>query len=191
MELQAQDYLFSFKQMMAPEDCAQVIKMFEASSRVKVGKVLHSDDGHAVNDDKISHDLEILPEGDSAASYALVHQAVDQALQMLIPNLPSLQVYPLQGTGYKIQKYPKGEGRFKWHFDALGPKTQNRLLALILYLNTVEQGGETEFYYQGRKVRPQVGDGIMFPTAWTHMHCGHVPVSTDKYIVSSFFYFAM
>ncbi len=191
MELEAQDSLFTFKQLMAPEDCAQVVEMFESSSQVKEGRVFHSDDGHGVNDDKVSHDLEVLPEGDSLECYGLVHSAVDNALQMLIPNLPSLQVYPLQGTGYKIQKYPKGKGHFRWHFDALGPKTQNRLLAMILYLNTVEEGGETEFYYQSRKIQPQAGDCIMFPTAWTHMHCGHVPVSTDKYIISSFFYFAM
>ncbi|MEM7281624.1 MAG: 2OG-Fe(II) oxygenase [Pseudomonadota bacterium] len=165
--------------------------MFEASDAVSVGRVIHSDVGHAVNQDKISHDLEIVPGGDSGGCYDFVHNAVAGALQLLIPKLPSLQVYPLQGSGYKIQKYPKGEGKFNWHFDALGPETQKRLLALILYLDDVEQGGETEFFYQGLKVQPKAGNAIMFPTAWTHMHCGHVPVSSDKYIVSSFFYFVI
>lgn len=165
--------------------------MFENSPDVKTGRVLHADHGHGENQDKVSFDLEVLPEGEMASAYEYIHNAVCEALQVLIPKLPSLQVYPLQGSGYKIQKYPKGEGRFDWHFDALGPKTQHRLLALILYLNDVTTGGETAFYYQEQKVTPKAGYGVFFPTAWTHMHCGCVPESDDKYIVSSFFHYVM
>ena len=189
--LGSRDHVSHFDDMLDARQCQQIISMFEASERVKPGQVFHSDKGHEKNQDKISFDLEILPDGDSADSYQLVHNAVCGALELLVPKLPSLQVYPLQGTGYKIQKYPRNKGRFDWHFDALGPKTQNRLLALILYLNDVSVGGETAFYYQENKVIPKAGYGIFFPTSWTHMHSGVVPESGDKYIVSSFFYYSM
>lgn len=74
-----------------------------------------------------------------------------------------------------------------WHVDALGPLTQARLLALILYLNDVEEGGETAFHYQGQEFRPRAGSAILFPTAWTHMHCGRVPRSGNKYVITTFF----
>jgi hypothetical protein len=39
------------------------------------------------------------------------------------------------------------------------------------------------------KVKPVAGDAVFFPTFWTHMHCGEIPRSEDKYIVSSFLRF--
>jgi hypothetical protein len=32
---------------------------------------------------------------------------------------------------------------------------------------------------------------VIFPTFWTHAHCGQIPRSEDKYIVSSFVSFAI
>ncbi len=50
-------------------------------------------------------------------------------------------------------------------------------------------GGETAFYHQAREIRPRAGHAILFPTAWTHMHCGRVPETVNKYVVTSFFEF--
>jgi hypothetical protein len=35
------------------------------------------------------------------------------------------------------------------------------------------------------------GDAAFFPTFWTHMHCGEIPKSEDKYVVSSFVTFTI
>jgi len=32
---------------------------------------------------------------------------------------------------------------------------------------------------------------LFFPTFWTHLHCGEVPKSGDKYVISSFVRFAI
>ena len=52
------------------------------------------------------------------------------------------------------------------------------------YLNDVEEGGETEFWYQKVKIKPKKGTVVMFPTSFTHKHKGHIPISNDKYIVN-------
>jgi hypothetical protein len=106
-------------------------------------------------------------------------------------QFPSLQVFPLWWTGYKIQHYKKNEGHFKWHFDALGPGAWDRQLAMIIYLNSVEDGGETCFHRQNLRVKPVAGNALFFPTFWTHMHCGEIPRSEDKYVISSFVSFAI
>jgi 2-oxoglutarate-Fe(II)-dependent oxygenase superfamily protein len=62
---------------------------------------------------------------------------------------------------------------------------------MILYLNSVEDGGETCFHRQNLKVKPVAGDALFFPTFWTHMHCGEIPKSEDKYIISSFVNFVI
>lgn len=189
--LGTQDFITHVEELLDPDLCAEIIAEFSRSPDVAAGKVLNADTGHSQNTDKISFDLQILPEANWADIYARVHAALSAVLQEYVPALPSLQVYPLEGTGYKIQLYPKGQGQFAWHFDALGPVSQRRLVAVIIYLNDVERGGETAFHYQNIKVKPKTGYGVLFPTAWTHLHCGLLPESDDKYIISTFLQYKM
>ena len=58
----------------------------------------------------------------------------------------------------------------------------SRVLVCMFYLNDVKEGGETEFYFQKLKVKPTKGSLVIFPTYFTHLHKGHIPISNDKYI---------
>ena len=51
-----------------------------------------------------------------------------------------------------------------------------------LYLNDIEEGGETEFLDQNRRIKAQKGTMVIFPAAWTHVHRGNPPLNKDKYI---------
>ena len=62
---------------------------------------------------------------------------------------------------------------------------------MIVYLNSISEGGETSFHRQKIKINPVAGDAVFFPTFWTHLHCGEVPKSDDKYVISSFIRFAI
>ena len=66
--------------------------------------------------------------------------------------------------------------------------TYNRLLAFILYLNDVEEGGETEFMTLNRLVKPETGKVLCFPCNFMFPHKGNIPLSNDKYIVTAFVY---
>ena len=55
----------------------------------------------------------------------------------------------------------------------------------MLYLNSVTEGGETEFLYQKRRIKPQQGRLVIFPAGFTHTHRGNPPLSGDKYILTS------
>jgi hypothetical protein len=56
-------------------------------------------------------------------------------------------------------------------------------------LNDVEEGGETEFYYQDKKIKPKAGRMVIAPSGFTHTHRGNVPTSNDKYILTSWVLF--
>ena len=45
---------------------------------------------------------------------------------------------------YSVRVYPQNEGRFGIHFDQYAGGCVTRLFAVIMYLNTVDEGGETE-----------------------------------------------
>ena len=55
----------------------------------------------------------------------------------------------------------------------------------MYYLNDVEEGGGTSFYYQNKTVTPKRGTLVIAPASFTHTHRGEVPVSNDKYILTS------
>ena len=116
-----------------------------------------------------------------------MHPRIQACIRHYLSRSPILQSFDLQVTGYKIQMYPRGQGFFRWHADSTGRGVQSRQVAMILYLNDVAQGGETEFFHQGLKVAPRAGQQLLlFPAGWNYMHCGQVPVSHDKYIVQTF-----
>lgn len=92
----------------------------------------------------------------------------------------------LEDTGYQMQKYEKGVGHYITHCDSTPADGTNRALGCVIYLNTVEDGGQTHFEAQDLYVTPEAGKILLFPAYWTHPHEAMIPVSDDKYIISTF-----
>jgi hypothetical protein len=85
---------------------------------------------------------------------------------------------------FKIQKTEIGQGYHVWHYESSSRNTCHRLLTWSLYLNDVEEGGETEFLYQSMRVKAKQGTLVIWPAAFTHTHRGNPPLSNAKYIVT-------
>ena len=87
----------------------------------------------------------------------------------------------------KIQKYSSEEYYGAWHAEAEGVKgNEKRILVFTTYLNTINKGGETEFFYQKQKIKPIEGKTIIFPAYWTHTHRGNITNET-KYIITGWY----
>ena len=190
--VRAAECIFYAKELISKDLCRALIENYERDPRKHPGNAVSGRSEYkSVDDVKVSTDLEFGCEGVWTAVHTELHSAVSGVVSRLAAQFPSLQVFPLRCTDYKIQHYRRNEGHFKWHFDALGPGAWDRQLAMVIYLNSVADGGETCFHRQNLKVAPVAGDALFFPTFWTHMHCGEIPKSEDKYIISSFVCFAI
>jgi len=93
-----------------------------------------------------------------------------------------------------IQKYLQNSGGYHhWHSEIYPQNATcdslHRVLLFQFYLNDVTDGGETEFYYQQRKVEAKRGRLIIAPAGFTHSHKGHVSRSGDKYVSTSWILF--
>lgn len=88
---------------------------------------------------------------------------------------------------FLIQKYKKGVGKYEYHNDFQLRDTDYRILTFLWYLNNITEGGETEFFGD-IKITPEDGKLIIFPANWTFPHCGKMPLSSDKYIVTGWVY---
>ena len=119
-----------------------------------------------------------------------VQTAVTSALSLYLEEYPYLRTAPNpRHTGWRLQRYMKGKGYYRVHCDGdiwTKGQSQTRILGFVLYLNTVDIGGETIFPDNEVRVRAHAGDIAMFPSNWTHPHVGAVPISDDKWIISTF-----
>jgi len=100
----------------------------------------------------------------------LLEEHVRQAFTLLQP--PKLKRYSCPDQGYHA-----------WHQDyGLLPIQARRVLVAMVYLNDVSEGGETCFFHQNLRIKPEKGKMVIFPPYFTHMHKGMAPKSNDKYI---------
>jgi hypothetical protein len=87
-----------------------------------------------------------------------------------------------------IQKYDKNKGKYIYHNDSRidYKNKKTRMFTFIWYLNDVYEGGETEFI--NFKIIPERGKLVIFPASFVFPHCGNMPVSDDKYILTGWVY---
>jgi hypothetical protein len=97
----------------------------------------------------------------------------------ILDNTDRHQIYET-----KIQKTLVGGGFHDWHYESSGKPENNRLLNVQLYLNTVNEGGETEFLYLQRREKAVQGKLLIYPSSITHTHRGNTPLSNEKYILN-------
>lgn len=91
---------------------------------------------------------------------------------------------------YKIQKTLPGGGYHIWHCESGERLFSSRIAAYILYMNDVEEGGETEFLYLSKRVAPKKGTLIIFPSGFPWTHRGNPPLSGEKYIMTGWIEFS-
>ncbi|MEL0207665.1 MAG: 2OG-Fe(II) oxygenase [Gammaproteobacteria bacterium] len=92
----------------------------------------------------------------------------------------------LHYTSFRVQRTLPGEGYHVWHTEHTALDDQiARLLVFSVYLNNVEEGGETEFLHQKQRVQPKTGRIVIWPAGFPYLHRGNPPLSGEKYILTS------
>ena len=88
-----------------------------------------------------------------------------------------------------IQRYDPGEGFTAWHTERTGVimPMATRHLVFMTYLNTVVDGGETEFFHQQLKIKPQQGLTLIWPADWTWTHRGLPSPTETKWVITGWF----
>ena len=119
--------------------------------------------------------------------YDAIHRCVDDYVSEfgIFENVNPIQL----SHSIKIQHTRPSEGYHVWHCEHASRDTGQRALLAMVYLNNVDQGGETEFLYQSRRIEARTGRVMFCPAGYTHTHRGNPPLSGDKYAITTWLEF--
>ena len=139
--------------------------------------------GNVVQDKQLSLDP-FWPEMAAHINQSLL----DLTLKDYLDKFPCLRYNTEWTSGITLlQKTSPMEGYHTWHCEDSAWKNNSRAIAWMIYLNTVEEGGETEFLYQQKKFKPTRNTALLWPGSWTHQHRGNPPLSGNKYILTGWY----
>ena len=119
-----------------------------------------------------------------------IHRAIQPYLQTYLSEFAGGSELPVVGYNVKMQKTEPGGGYHVWHCEQSGRSDGvARALVWTLYMNDIEEGGETEFLNQMERVPPEAGKLVIFPAAWPWQHRGNPPLKGTKYICTGWWFF--
>ena len=88
-------------------------------------------------------------------------------------------------SSYTMMKYVPGSVGYTWHndfmYDDFSPNGGVRTVTWLFYINDDYEGGETEFHW-GRKIKPEQGKLVLFPSTWCMIHRGNPVITGTKYL---------
>jgi hypothetical protein len=166
--------------------CKKLIDIFEKNKKLtEPGKTIKGNEKVIEREIKASTDLCITPSPIYEFYLVELQKCLNEYIKQYsyVNSLPSFRIV----EDFNIQRYKKNEGFFKYHFERGGVSTMKRILVFMTYLNTVKDGGETEFLYQKTKVKAEEGLTLIWPSDWTHTHRGITSKSENKYIVTGWY----
>jgi len=118
----------------------------------------------------------------------LFYAGLDRCIQDYIQKYSALKIgQEIKIYANKIQETEVGGGFHAWHAESSRADNDHRVLVCMVYLNDVQNGGETEFLYQHTRYKPSTGTALIWPAGFTHTHRGNPPLSNTKYIMTSWY----
>lgn len=117
-----------------------------------------------------------------------INMYLNDALKEYSSYFEMLSDMLLRSTRQKLQKTKPSGGYHIWHHEQSTLNFAERVLTWTIYLNDVEEGGETEFLYQSKRIKAKKGKILIFPATFTHTHRGNPPLSGDKYILTGWWH---
>lgn len=204
------NYIYTNKNSLSPEICKLIINNFE-NEKYKYEGITSGGLNKEVKD---TTDFNIPQNNDNDFKYKdwpkiykLLEKELSRNLKIYVSKLDnyinenhqlenSNKLYKcfntsfLTNNGFMIQKYKKNNGRYIYHddFQVNWEQKKFRVITFLWYLNSVEDGGETEFWCN-YDIKPEAGKLLLFPSSWAFPHRGKIPISSEKYIITGWMYY--
>lgn len=165
--------------VLSDEECDELIRLAKAKDSMQRSKI---GTAREVNELRTSSSM-FLEESENDI-VARVEKRVSAIMNIPIEH----------GEGIQILKYTPGQ-EYKAHYDFFSSTskaaTNNRISTLVMYLNDVEEGGETFFPKLNFSVSPQKGTAVYFEYFYTDqnvneltLHGGAPVIAGEKWVAT-------
>ena len=197
-DITIKDFVLEYKNFMSKEWCEEIIKFFNYTKECGLTYTRKNSNGEDIKNDYVNDTACHIPIDNDYG--VLMHSKLSQEfinkfykdVLSIYSKKYSIILNPNTKFGIlslKIQRTLPSEGYHAWHYEDGLPSVKHRIATFVLYLNNVEEGGETEFLYYPKRVKPEQGKLIFWPAGYTHTHRGNQPLSGEKYILTSWLEF--
>ena len=184
------DFIGVYDGYITPDECNKVIKLYEEQDRFNKTLNRLGSEGAPI---LLKQDQQYFASGGNIEIWWEELKAMlfnfDIAWKHYQKNVGADMAYDIKEffyTSLKIQKTLPTEGYHVWHLEhQRGFQNEPRAFVFSIYLNDVEEGGETEFLHFSKRVKPKTGRIVIWPAAFPYVHRGNSPLSGEKYILTS------
>jgi hypothetical protein len=198
-------FIKTFEDVVSEDKCQQIINYIDECEEAALKGEFYGevDWGHSLTSNKSKLNRE-----DFQVHLDISHELSKEVSEIMYYYLKEYMEYYymissnydydlLRISGIKLQKTPIRGGFHTWHCETgwnrqtLGLvdriSSNNRAFTWAIYLNDIDDGGETEFINQHLKLKSVRGNVCIFPAWFTHTHRGNPPYSGNKYIITGWF----
>jgi len=179
-ELRQDDLFATYDGALSAEFCRNVVDRFENDPRKTRGMV---GEGTFRPDFKGTTEMDF---NEISQGWEDVIQTVDQSLMYYLRRYmqkwsEAFTTVEIHHEGFRMARYDPGQ-QFDWHSDNMGDSF-TRVITALWYLNTVQEGGETEYKWLDASIKPIEGRLMLCPVGWPYFHRSAPPVTGPKYII--------
>jgi hypothetical protein len=187
MNITYKDFIGVYEDALSSQDCEFIIQSFEKQAANNSSTIKNNKE--QFNSQEIGRmDYAIFAEHCLPVVCNTVNKTLDNCLHLYKEEFFYLKQIKAVSENVKLQRTPPRGGYHVWHCEADCRQNRDRVLVWMIYLNDIPDGeGETEFLWQGIRVKPKAGTCVIWPAQFTHPHRGNPVYSCDKYIATGWY----
>lgn len=192
------DFIGTYRNVYPDDFCEHLINSFEEieSGTNCIIKTRQQEDPRVPKNEKDDKhmflDLTTLafPEWRGKGPINMIWKGLQVCFEEYVKQYDHLLDNHISAHALKMQRTNPGQGYHIWHHENNGYEDRHRCLAFSIYLNDIDDAGETEFLYLRRRIKPERNMCVIWPAGFTHVHRGNVVHGTkSKYIITGWFYY--
>lgn len=187
MNITHKDFIGIYEDALDKENCDFVIQSFEKHITNNPSSTIKNKEQFA-SQEMGRMDYAIFAEVSMINLCQIINKTLNNCLNCYTEEFFTLKQVKARSDNIKLQRTPPRGGYHIWHFEAEDRNSMSRVLTWMIYLNDIPEGeGETEFLWQGIRVKPKAGTCVIWPAQFTHPHRGNPVYSCDKYIATGWY----
>ena len=188
--MEIEQYIATFQNVLDDDTCDKWVKWFDEVSNKDVTMTSYDEIGVRKNNrkDEVVSIPQSLPM-DCFPQKKLVEplwNKVSKCLDMYVEEFQLEQ--QLTSNYFKVHRVLPTGGYHVWHYEHMA-QCPYRVLVWHITIEAPESGGETEFLFQSMRIKPILGQLVVWPAAFTHKHRGNPTLKGKKTYITGWFEF--